>query len=76
VPEAVKLNDAVCFFLSIFALMILVCDGRRRVNVAVMAVAEFTVTVQVVPPLQPGPLRLAVDPDAGVAVSVTDAPYG
>jgi hypothetical protein len=46
------------------------------VNVAVMAVAEFTATVQVVPPLQPGPTRLAVDPDAGIAVSVTDVPYG
>jgi hypothetical protein len=43
--------------------------------VAVMAVAEFTATVQVVRPLQPGPTRLAVDPDAGIAVSVTDVPY-
>jgi len=89
VPEAVKVNDAVCLFIFVFTILVLdgdlavmgggvnvgVMGGGMSVKVAVITVAEFTVTVQVVPPLQPGPLRLAVDPDAGIAVSVTGVPY-
>ena len=53
-----------------------VADGARA-NVAVIVVAEVSVTLQVPVPLHPPPLQpVNTDPAAALAVSVTTVPPG